>query len=314
MENKELDFSVIICCYNPDIEKLKKTIISIVNQKDVSFEIIISDDGSKKNYLPELKKWIDENKLANIKYNFLKENVGTVKNLISGIEVSSGKYIKDISPGDYLFNEYSLKRYKKGFEEEDLDIIFSRAVYYNEEGKIFKITNPKFKSSEKNKNLKRNVCIYRDYLLGATVSYKRDMMKYFYEIQDSVRLLEDYPFTYLALINNEKLGIINEYLVWYEYGFGVSTSSASKILDKDRVKFYEYLEKSYLHNEYVKKSLKFIKLFETTRLSKIRAYITKPSYLIRKIQSRIYNKFRKFEKVDYNLIFDITQLKTMTKD
>ena len=45
MESKEFDFGVVVCCYNPDFEKLKKTIISIVNQKDVSFEIIISDDG-----------------------------------------------------------------------------------------------------------------------------------------------------------------------------------------------------------------------------------------------------------------------------
>ena len=38
--NSNFDFSVIVCCYNPDFEKLKKTIISIVNQKEVSFEII----------------------------------------------------------------------------------------------------------------------------------------------------------------------------------------------------------------------------------------------------------------------------------
>lgn len=309
MENKELDFSVVICCYNPDLEKLKKTIISVVNQKDVTFEIIISDDGSKENYLTVLKTWIDENKIKNVRYNFLKNNVGTLKNLISGIEMSKGKYIKDISPGDYLFDQYSLKRYKKCFEEEGMNIIFSRAVFYTEDGRILKITVPKFKSSEKDKNLKKNVCLYRDYLLGSTMSYRREMIKYFYEIKDVVRLLEDYPFTYLALINNEKFSLLNENLVWYEYGTGISTSSNSNILDLEKIKFYEYLEKNYSDDKFVRKSLKFIRLLESTKFNKMKAYISKPSYLLKRIHSKIYNKFRKYPKIDYQKMQEITELK-----
>lgn len=33
MENTNYSMSVIVCCYNPNIEKLKKTINSIYNQK-----------------------------------------------------------------------------------------------------------------------------------------------------------------------------------------------------------------------------------------------------------------------------------------
>ena len=45
-----MDITVILCTYNPTIEELVITLDSIVNQRDVSFEIVISDDGSKDNH------------------------------------------------------------------------------------------------------------------------------------------------------------------------------------------------------------------------------------------------------------------------
>lgn len=104
--------SVIVLCYNPDLEKLKCTIISIIKQKDVEYELIISDDGSALDYRRELKDWISELNLSvNVIYNFLLDNVGTVKNILSAVKLANGEYIKTISPGDYFFDEYSLSVY-----------------------------------------------------------------------------------------------------------------------------------------------------------------------------------------------------------
>ena len=107
---EKYDFSVIVCCYNSDYEKLKKTLISISKQKNVSYEIIISDDGSKDRAIEQIKAWVDEHNISNVRYNFLPENIGTVRNILSAVKVAQGKYVKTISPGDYLFDEYSLQQ------------------------------------------------------------------------------------------------------------------------------------------------------------------------------------------------------------
>lgn len=296
-----MDFSVIVCCYNPNIEKLKKTIISIEKQQNVDFDIIISDDGSKFKYENEIKEWAKINDFGNIKYNFLKENVGTVKNLISAFEVSNGKYIKVISPGDYLFNENSLKKYKVEFEKKGYSLLFSRAVYYNEQGEILKIRNPQMKSSENGgKYLKRNVCFFGDCLLGASMACKREIKKYLDEISGTVRLLEDFPLSYLALMKGEKVGFIKDYMIWYEFGTGVSTSGISPMLEKDYLEFIKYLKSEYASNKEIQKSVKCIELLrsKSSKINKLKILFLKPSFLFEYIKLKLLKRFRKFKKVN----------------
>lgn len=305
-----MDFSVIVCCYNPNIEKLQKTIISIEKQKDVEFEIIVSDDGTKSNYLKEIKEWAKENKFENIKYNFLKENVGTVKNLISAFEVSNGKYIKVISPGDYLFNENTLKRYKVEFEKMGYSLLFSRAVYYNEQGEILKLKNPQLRSSERGgKWLKTNVCYSLDCVLGASMACKREMKKYLDEISGVVRLLEDFPLSYLALMNGEKVGFIKDYMIWYEYGMGVSTSNSGKIIKDDFLKFFDYLRTQYSNNKEIQKSLKIMELVYNAKpkTTALQLAFKKPICFINYLRLRFFSKHKKPE-VDFEEIYKITTL------
>ena len=47
MDKRGIIVSVLLVTYNADWNKLKQTIESIIAQKDVSFELIIADDGSK---------------------------------------------------------------------------------------------------------------------------------------------------------------------------------------------------------------------------------------------------------------------------
>lgn len=305
-----MDFSVIVCCYNPNIEKLKKTIISIEKQQNVDFDIIISDDGSKFKYENEIKEWAKINDFGNIKYNFLKENVGTVKNLISAFEVSNGKYIKVISPGDYLFNENSLKKYKVEFEKKGYSLLFSRAVYYNEQGEILNLRAPQLGSTERGgKHLKTNVCFSMDFLLGASMACKREMKKYLDEISGTVRLMEDFPLSYLALMNGEKVGFIKDYMIWYEHGSGVSTSNSGKILRDDYLKFFNYLKTHYLNNKEIQKSLKIMECIfnPKPKITALQLAFKKPICFINYMYLRFFNKKRK-PKVEFSNMYKITTL------
>ena len=58
------DFSVIVLNYHPDKDKLFATLRSILCQKDVSFEIILADDGSPDPLKPEIEAFMAEVKNA----------------------------------------------------------------------------------------------------------------------------------------------------------------------------------------------------------------------------------------------------------
>ena len=48
--------SVVVLTYNSAFDDIKQTILSIVKQKDITFELIIADDGSKENHFEKIKE------------------------------------------------------------------------------------------------------------------------------------------------------------------------------------------------------------------------------------------------------------------
>ena len=72
------DISVIVCCYNSSYQLALNTLISIENQKEVAFDVVITDDGSKNLEVLLLKKWIEDNNIKNVYFNLNDQNRGTV--------------------------------------------------------------------------------------------------------------------------------------------------------------------------------------------------------------------------------------------
>lgn len=239
--------SVIVLCYNPDLEKLKCTIISIIKQKDVEYELIISDDGSALDYRRELKDWISGLNLSvNVIYNFLPDNVGTVKNMLSAVKLANGEYIKTISPGDYFFNEYSLSVYYSHLCKFG-GVVFGKAVYYCGD-QLIDIHNPSNDKIYKNSKLiKTRIAVYGDLILGASVAYTREIgLKYLTKAATFSRFVEDQPITMLSCLDGVSITPINQYLVWYEYGTGISTTKdPDERVKVDEVNLVKYIEENY---------------------------------------------------------------------
>lgn len=254
-EESLYDFSVVILCYNPDLDKLKKTIISIVKQVSVTKEIIIADDCSKVNYEQEIKSWITENNIKDVKYSFLKENAGTVQNILNALSISQGRYMKPISPGDYLFDENALLEYKNTFEKEKCDATFSDSIYYSEYGVVNKRQYPHNRNVFKSKKLPKTYRLYNTFFLGATICTTKELwikgLEYF---EGKDRLLEDYAIMcYLFFFNYRVVGI-DQPLVWYEFGTGVSTvTKRSEQLNKDCGAVIAKFERDYPDNKFIKK-------------------------------------------------------------
>lgn len=300
--NEKYDFSVIVCCYNSELRKIKKTLLSIYKQQDVSFEMIISDDGSTQNYEREIKEYCSKLNFINVKYNFLKSNVGTLNNILSALEKCEGKYIKIFSPGDFLNGPYVLKKYKNYFLETNSGLLLSDAIHFTDDGKVIKKLSPYSWNTTKIKYMRNNVCLYRDCLLGATICFDVKLSHYLYEVKDIVRLCEDFPFIYLCLAFNEKVTYIYDELIWYECGNGI-TSTGRGILKNEFKYFYEYLDSKYsTSNEYIKKSVKYYRIGEKPKMIKYFRYLFDIKFIIFKLSCKfnrhmkpIENDIRKIE-------------------
>lgn len=262
-----LDFSVIVLCYNSNYESLIKTIISIAKQKEVSFEIIICDDGSKHNYETELSMWFSEHSFnIPVKYVFNHKNRGTIINYLSGIQVADGKYIKPISPGDYLFDNYTLQSYKIIFEDKNSDIVFSDSIYYSNNTILKKRQYPETRLIFHPDKLSELYCIYGFYFLGATIcATKKVLDKYLNIVKGKVLYLEDYSMLTMALLDGATITGVESPFIWYEFGGGISTNPKGNMrINDDSETMRKVLSDLYPGNEIVKK----MNLFNNIRLMK----------------------------------------------
>lgn len=281
VDNLKFDISVIVLNYNPDFDKLCATLNSILSQKDVSFEIIIADDCSKITFEEQIKELFAKHNFTDYKLVLHKENVGTVQNLYDAVKASTGEYIKPISPADFLYNEETLKNVISYMKANNARVLFGDMVYYSK-GEKTNVLNLKTPWCEqvylsKNYNYKKVLkqqMIYYENISGAAVFYERNLMlEGLNFISNTVKFAEDAMLQYFAT-NEEKILYLPQFVIWYEYGLGISTNleaGASPRLVKDFYNFYNLLKKKYPKNKIIKrnallwnltyKNKRFLKLF-----------------------------------------------------
>jgi len=300
LENNQFDFSVIVCCYNSDIEKLKKTLISIYKQKRVTYEVIISDDGSRVSQEEEIKAWLIENDFNNYKLNFLNSNVGTVKNIISAVKLSSGKYIKTISPGDYFAKEDALEKFKQKAIISNADLVYSDTAFYNENG-IVMTNDISHKNIIYSKKAKKVICYYGGYFMGASfVATKSFYEEILYNFEDKVIYMEDRALIYVGYILNKRIVGIKDQLIWYEYGTGISTKTThNEKLDKDEANIFKYIKEVYGKNRFAKRMNNMYESKKWNKLVRIFYYcFSFPFFFMYKLRIKISKPIRLTLNID----------------
>lgn len=236
---KEMNYSIIVATYNPNYDKLFETLYSIIMQQECSFEVIIADDGSEKFDITLIEDWMKSNSFENYKIVDNKENNGTVKNIYKALLQANGKYIKLISPGDYLYNNYTLHDAYEYIEKNKFNLIFGKAIYYylndSKEIRLINKCNPmniKPYIQKNKKKIKKSYLIYQDYILGAGLICNKDLLlKYIIEIVDKVKYAEDCSII-LMVADDIQINYWNNYIIWYECNSGISTSGSSEWAEK----------------------------------------------------------------------------------
>ncbi len=272
--------SVVVCLYNPSLLSALRTIYSVIRQKDIQFNIVITDDASSTDYSNQFKAFFKECRFNDYHIIIHETNVGTVENIYDGVSTADGEYVYLISAGDFLYDPYVLRDMYKYADRNSADFVFGDACYYNLEGSRVNFystkspTIPKlFNLDERGKRLTRFAFFVDNDPVGVTYLRKRTLfLHYLKDLLGSVKYIEDRPTTAMLLMDNKRLHYYHRLVAWYEFGHGVSTSSSpnSKIrMQNDKDNIHQFLFDRYWNsrmirfftNNHVESKIKYLDLY-----------------------------------------------------
>ncbi|BBA52809.1 putative glycosyltransferase [Fusobacterium varium] len=187
--------SIITPVYNAE-EFLEETILSVLNQEYVNWELILIDDCSSDKSNEIIEQYLKKDK--RIKYLKNKKNSGPAITRNNGINISKGNYIAFLDSDDLWYKD-KLKNQINFMLEKDLKISHGNYYFCNLKGKILK-------------KIRTDIEInYKKLLLGnqfktMTMVIKREILtqKLFPDIKH-----EDYAF-FLNILNQRNISVRNE--------------------------------------------------------------------------------------------------------
>lgn len=250
MGKNKYRFTIIILTYNTPYEKLKLSVDSVINQKFHSLQLIISDDSTEKTDLERITEYLESSGFQNYKIRKNVENLGTVKNCYNALMEAEGIYVKFLGAGDYLYDEKTVSKMFNFLCQNGYYLGFGRLLNYTTEktGKINKGTEYKvpvnigiYRKNYGTLITEINTLVCRDYISGASMFGKRSkMMHYIQMLIDVSRYSEDI-LQILVYAEGDRFYFLDDYIINYEYGTGISTN-------KRKIQFKKLLEKDINHS------------------------------------------------------------------
>ncbi|MBO5321487.1 MAG: glycosyltransferase family 2 protein [Clostridia bacterium] len=314
----KFDASVIILTYFPEKEKLFSTLKSVLMQKNISYEILVADDGSDNFYREEIEEMMNEYNFNNFKFVAHKENKGTVINFYDALKEAEGEIVKPISPGDYFYSEDTLYKVYEFMKEHNADATFGNIVYYSndEKFKVFDIKTPicddiylNYKNYNSQK-IAKSLIKYSDFICGASLFYKTSVLTEFLSQVIGTLIYAEDAITQFFAIEGKKILKFDEFVVFYEYASGISAGNnfgSNRIMD-DFIRFYKLLSQKYPKNAYLETAKrKFDLIVKNDRIGYYLYRLTLIDNIFRSIKQKIVLKSYKCENFNLNFFEKITE-------
>ena len=240
--------SVLIAIYNPQWDKLKATLNSVVRQKDISFQIVICDDYSIEDYSEKLSSFMTEKGFTKYKYVRAVENGGTVKNLINGLPYCEGDYIKVLGQGDLLFDSEVLKNMYRYAVNNGLQLTGGLFQCFREENgapTLYTMNRmPQILNCSNSRDRFYWYVVCMDIVNAVTLLYRKDCLFEYLSMMDGrIKYCEDHA-SRLMLADDVKMDVYKAPVAYYEISSGISTARKSEFktqLSQDNVEFYNML-------------------------------------------------------------------------
>ncbi|MDN6268745.1 glycosyltransferase family 2 protein [Tetragenococcus halophilus] len=195
--------SIIMPAYNSE-KYIAESILSVIAQQYLNWELIVIDDSSLDNTVNIVREFADKD--SRIKLFINKNNFGVAKARNKGIDVSSGEWLAFLDSDD-IWQKEKLSKQFEVIVKETAGFVFTGVEYINEEGKPFK-GNHEIPQKVSYKELKRHNAI-----ACSSVLLKKE---YFANLRMRTgNLHEDYA-TWLEILKNGKTAYgVNEPLLVY---------------------------------------------------------------------------------------------------
>ncbi len=231
--------SIIVTNYNY-AKYLEECILSCLNQEcDITYEVILVDDGSTDNSLKILNS-IKDTRLEVIK----RKNGGIEAASNDGINYSKGEYIVRVDADDYLLPNY-LRNIVDSITKSTCQFAYSNYQVVDEFGKI--------QSYEKLPPFNRGEIFQRGDFLATGTVYKRSVIVKFGSYNEKFPNcgLENYELI-VNLIMNNCVGLhINKNLFSYRlHGKNISSKRRSSIIKYGNKLFKAFSLGSYTTNQF----------------------------------------------------------------
>ncbi|WP_165253950.1 glycosyltransferase [Adlercreutzia sp. ZJ304] len=320
MNATQFDIAAIVVTYNSDCQKTLNTIASILMQQNVRFEIIIADDGSRETNFACIYDYFERAHFKNYKLLTADENVGTVRNCIAASNYVNSRYVKTISPGDYLYAPNVLEEIVTKMDSSNANIGFGAAIYYSDGVDNIEIINkrnpivinPYKRKCINNQIIARNMIGFGDFILGALPVFRTLLWKCaLAEILGSVTYCEDYSIQ-LMVYKGEKILYIDQFTVWYEYGTGISTSLSENNKNRimqDAKSFCTLFLNKYPDFKYRKQMKERSNQSQAKTIrNKISLLFRRPSefvFRLRSLMIRAFYKCKNFDIQNYKMILEL---------
>ncbi len=233
------DISVAVLTYHSDLGKTLETLRTIIAQKGVRIQIIVSDDGSDENHFPEIRSFLEREGVNDPILLAGERNQGTVSNTVRAVSAAQAEYTKLISPGDGLLGEECFVHWLQAVRTEQAVWSFSEAVYYRlENGRkravlatAHPILTAPYRFGWKDR-ARWNYAVLGDVANAVSILCKTDvLLRYLKLLEGKVIYAEDYSYKLMMFD-----GVIGMYYptptILYEVGTGISTSKDNVWADR----------------------------------------------------------------------------------
>lgn len=265
----DIQVSIIIVLYNSDMIKAERTIKSAVSQKNIDFEIIVSDDGSKDNPKENIKAIFKKYNFTNYKININPQNLGTVKNILSALKLSRGKYVYCISPGDMIYDDNTINYFFQFAEKNNACVCFGnyydyRIVNENSEilGRVTSSARTPFYCEKKSFTMYKLLIMFGEGILGPAFFRERNYaLKYIGQVSEVSKYVEDNTSVICSLADKVPIYYYDKKICWYECDTGISRLRNiewdNRIFDDFR-RTYELLITQYPKDAILRAAYKYI--------------------------------------------------------
>lgn len=235
--------SVVIQAYNSD-DTIVRTLDSVRTQDYPRIELIITDDCSRDNTVPTVKKWIKENKdcLYDIKLITSDVNTGIVGNSNRALEKANGKYIEFLAADDFMAPD-AISQYVLFCEEHPNQLPIAKVKLFSDEGpldeNVQKYCERCYALAKQPYKEQYQQLLMKNWIVApAAAFFPVELMKRLGGYDEAYRWMEDYPFSLKCMSKGYGFGLIDKELIHYRISGRSITGSSMTPLKKDEARLF----------------------------------------------------------------------------